>query len=160
MKIELLRADQTVAAIVDTGDPGGELAFYGPQLGAVAWREWQDPGPTAEEIRAARLAAIDVQTAAAITGGFVSTASGAPYTYDSSENDQKNISLMQTVAHSPRFESHPIYQGRIPIRAIPQGGTQKEVLYLTAGQMDLLIEDMALHIGACKMAGWAAQAEV
>lgn len=106
------------------------------------------------------LAAINAQTAAAITGGFVSSASGAPYRYDSDENDQKNITLMQTVSHSPRFADHPVYQGAIPIRAIPEGGAEKETLYLTADQMDLLVEDLALHIGQCKMAGWAAQAEV
>ena len=74
--------------------------------------------------------------------------------------DQKNLTLMQTVSHSPRFAAHPVYQGRIPIRAVPDGQAEKVTLFLTTEQMDLLIEDLALHIGSCKMAGWAAQAEV
>lgn len=118
------------------------------------------PQPDPAENRAAALAAIDASTRAAIVGGFVSSASGTPHRYDSDENDQKNLTLMQTVSHSPRFGAHPVYQGRIPIRAVPDGETEKTTLYLTTEQMDLLIEDLALHIGACKMAGWAAQAEV
>ena len=160
MRIELLDAENNVLSMVDTTDPDAELEFYGPQLGAVAWREYQAPAPTAEEIRAAALARIDAATRAAIVGGFVSSASGSPHTYDSDENDQKNLTLMQTVSHSPRFAAHPVYQGRIPIRAVPEGETEKTKLYLTTEQMDLLVEDLALHIGACKMAGWAAQAEV
>lgn len=112
------------------------------------------------QVRAAALAKIDADTRAAIIGGFVSSASGSAHTYDSDDNDQDNLKLMQAVAHSPRFAAHPVYQGRIPIRAIPAGQTEKTILYLDVDQMDLLLEDLALHIGACKMAGWAAQAEV
>lgn len=113
-----------------------------------------------EKARVATLARIDADTRAAIIGGFVSSASGSAHTYDSDDNDQDNLKLMQAVAHSPRFAAHPVYQGRIPIRAIPEGQAEKIILYLDVDQMDLLIEDLALHIGACKMAGWAAQAEV
>ena len=160
MRIELLDAENNVLSMIDTTDPAEEVAFYGPQIGAVAWREYQEPAPTAEEIRAAALAKIDANTRAAIIGGFISSASGSPHRYDSDENDQKNLTLMQTVSHSPRFAAHPVYQGRIPIRAVPEGQAEKTTLYLTTEQMDLLVEDLALHIGACKMAGWAAQAEV
>lgn len=116
--------------------------------------------PDPAQVRAAALAKIDADTRAAIIGGFVSSANGSPHTYDSDDNDQDNLKLMQAVAHSPRFAAHPVYQGRIPIRAIPAGQTEKTILYLDVDQMDLLLEDLALHIGACKMAGWAAQAEV
>jgi len=110
--------------------------------------------------KAIALAAIDANTRAAIVGGFMSSASGLPHRYDSDDNDQDNLKLMQAVAHSPRFAAHPIYQGKIPIRAVPEGEAEKVILYLDVDQMDLLLEDLALHIGACKQAGWAAQAEV
>ena len=111
-----------------------------------------------ESVRAATMLKIDAWTKAAITGGFVSSASGSSHTYDSDENDQKNITLMQTVSHSERFAASE-YQGLIPIRAIPDGETEKTILYLTTAQMDLLVEDLALHIGKCKQHGWDLQRE-
>ena len=109
-----------------------------------------------ESVRAGTMLKIDSWTKAAITGGFVSSANGALHTYDSDENDQKNITLMQTVSHSERFAASE-YQGLIPIRAIPDGATEKTILYLTTNQMDLLVEDLALHIGKCKQHGWDLQ---
>lgn len=109
-----------------------------------------------ESIRTETLNKIDAWTKAAITGGFVSSANGVPYTYDSEETDQKNITLMQTVSHSERFATSE-YQGLIPIRAIPSGASEKTILYLTTEQMDLLVEDLALHIGKSKQHGWELQ---
>lgn len=110
-----------------------------------------------ESVRAEVLDNIDKWTRTAIIGGFVSSANGSPHTYDSDDNDQDNLKLMQAVAHSERFPTHPVYQGRIPIRAVPAGKTEKTVLYLTTEQMDLLLEDLALHIGTCKLRGWELQ---
>ena len=66
---------------------------------------------------------------------------------------------MQAVAHSERFPTHPVYQGHIPIRAVPAGQSEKTVLYLTTEQMDLLLEDLALHIGTCKLRAWELQGQ-
>ena len=110
-----------------------------------------------ESVRAATMLKIDSWTKAAIIGGFVSSANGSSHTYDSDDNDQDNLKLMQAVAHSERFPTHPVYQGRIPIRAVPAGQTEKTVLYLTTEQMDLLLEDLALHIGTCKLRAWELQ---
>jgi len=110
-----------------------------------------------ESVRAEVMDKIDTWTRTAIIGGFVSSASGSPHTYDSDDNDQDNLKLMQAVAHSERFPTHPVYQGRIPIRAVPAGQTEKTVLHLTTEQMDLLLEDLALHIGTCKLRAWDLQ---
>ena len=115
--------------------------------------------PTLAETKQFVLRQISQWTRTAIVGGFSSSASGAAHTYDSTDEDQCNIKLMQTVSHSERFATS-VYQGRIPIRAIPAGATEKTVLYLTTAQMDILIEDMALHIGTCKQHGGALQGQV
>ena len=112
-----------------------------------------------ESIRGEVLDKIDRWTRTAIIGGFASSANGSQHTYDSDDNDQDNLKLMQTISHSERFPAHPVYQGRIPIRAVPAGQTEKTVLYLTTEQMDLLLEDLALHIGTCKLRGWELQGD-
>lgn len=99
-------------------------------------------------------------TAAEIIGGFWSSASGTRCKYDSDDNDQDNLKLMQSICHSEAFATDPEYQGVIPIRAVPEGATDKTVLYLTPAQMDTLIEDLARHIGACKKRGWQRESEI
>ena len=58
MKIWLLNEAAEIVAVIDTENPEAELAFYGPQLGAVAWSEWTEPAPTLDELRAAKWAEI------------------------------------------------------------------------------------------------------
>ena len=157
MRIELLDAENNVLSMIDTSDPASEVEFYGPQIGAVAWREYQAPALDLEQVRLQVLEKIDAWTRKAIVGGFDSSANGLPHRYDSENNDQDNLKLMQAVSHSVRFATHPVYQGRIPIRAIPAGQSKKTVLYLDTNQMDLLLEDLSLHIGACKVEGWRLQ---
>lgn len=53
MRIELLDIENNIVSIIDTTDPAAELEFYGPQLGAVAWREYQPPAPTLDDLKAA-----------------------------------------------------------------------------------------------------------
>lgn len=54
MRIELIDAENNVLSLIDTSDPEAELEFYGPQLGAVAWREYQAPAPTLDDLKAAK----------------------------------------------------------------------------------------------------------
>ena len=54
MRIELLDAESNVLSLIDTTDPATELEFYGPQIGAVSWREWQSPAPTIDELKLAK----------------------------------------------------------------------------------------------------------
>lgn len=49
------------------------------------------PKPTAEQIKQAQLALVGAACAAAITGGFQSSALGKVYTYPSTQNDQANL---------------------------------------------------------------------
>lgn len=51
MRIELLDAENNVLSMIDTSDPASEVEFYGPQIGAVAWREYQPPAPTLGELK-------------------------------------------------------------------------------------------------------------
>lgn len=116
--------------------------------------------PTLEELKPAKLLLLDTWTATAITSGFTSGATGTTATYDSTEADQQNIMLMLQAAQTADFATHPIYKGKIPIRAVPEGQTSKVVLQHSDAQMQQLVIDMALHIGACKQKGWQLQEAV
>lgn len=113
-----------------------------------------------EKIRAEKIQQIDTWTATAITGGFTSAATGTTATYDSAEADQQNIMLMLQAAQTADFATHPIYKGQIPIRAVPEGQTGKVILQHNAAQMQQVVIDMALHIGASKQKGWLLQEAV
>lgn len=114
---------------------------------------------SSEEARNAKLQQVDTWTATAITSGFTSATTGIVATYDSTEADQQNIMLMLQAAQNANFATHPVYKGKIPIRAVPEGQFIKVVLQHNAAQMQQLVIDMALHIGACKQTGWKLQEE-
>lgn len=116
--------------------------------------------PTLDELKAAKLLEIDTWTAQHITTGFVSTAAGAPHKYDSEKEDQQNLILMLQAALSADFATHPVYQGHIPIRAIPEGQAEKIILQHDAAQIQAVVNDMSRHIGSCKQIGWQLQAAV
>ena len=119
-----------------------------------------EQGPTLEELKKNKLADTDRWTASAITGGFTSAATGITAKYDSTEADQQNIMLMLQAAQTADFATHPIYKGKIPIRAVLEGQTSKVVLQHNAAQMQQVVIDMALHIGTCKQKGWLLQEAV
>ena len=60
-----------------------------------------------ESVRAEVMDKIDAWTRTAIIGGFVSSANGSPHTYDSDDNDQDNLKLMQAVAQLPGLPRTP-----------------------------------------------------
>lgn len=113
-----------------------------------------------EDRKLLKLTEINSWTKAKIIGGFVSTASGASVTYDSDEDTQSTMQTMYVATKSPDFANHPDYQGVIPVRGFADGSTVKTVFYLTATQVQKFMDDLALHIGKCKQAGWAKQALV
>jgi hypothetical protein len=119
-----------------------------------------NPAKNLEESKTAKLQRVDTWTATAITSGFTSAATGTTATYDSTEADQQNIMLMLQAAQTADFATHPIYKGQIPIRAVPEGQDSKVILQHNATQMQQLVIDMALHIGACKQKGWQLQEAV
>lgn len=112
------------------------------------------------EEQSAKLEQIDMWTKQAITGGFVSTAKGCEYVYDSATEDQDNFHTMYAASQSPDFETTAPYNGQIPIRAVPKGEREKIVLGHNKAEMQKLMDDMALHIGTCKQRGWELQAAV
>lgn len=116
--------------------------------------------PPLEEVQAAKLAEIDMWTADKITGGFTSSCSGEPIQYDSDEATQSTMQTMYAATKSLDFTTHPDYQGVIPVRGYADGSAIKTVFYLTAPQVQTFMDDLALHIGKCKQAGWEKQALV
>jgi hypothetical protein len=113
-----------------------------------------------EKAKAAKLLQIDTWTAQHITARFVSSAVGTPNTYDSEQVDQENIKLMHQASLSPSFDTDLVYQGQVPIRAIPERATEKVILMHNKTQLQSLIDDMARHIGSCKKQGWDLQVQV
>lgn len=110
---------------------------------------------------------INNYTAGQITGGFVSevTSGQNPGTgkFDSTTNDQNTFSMMYAASQSPDFETTQPYLGFIPIRGYMaiDGGfePEKEIFYLNAENMQRLMDNLALHIGQCKIVGWNLQAK-
>ena len=113
-----------------------------------------------ESLKSAKLQQISRCTEEAIVGGFVSAASGVQCKYDSTRDDQDNIRTMYSASLSPSFDTDIVYHGLIPIRGIPDGSDSKVVNYLNKMQMQTLIDDLARHIGACKLRGWQLQQAV
>lgn len=138
----------------------GDLTPGAREATADEIQEYLNPVKSLDATRNAKLQQIDTWTATAITSGFTSAATGITATYDSTEADQQNIMLMLQAAQTADFATHPIYKGQIPIRAVPKGQTSKVVLQHSAAQMQQLVIDMALHIGACKQKGWQLQEAV
>lgn len=109
-----------------------------------------------EDLKTSKLFEISNWTKDAIVSGFYSNASGENALFDSDETDQQNIQIMLAASKSPDFETSE-YQGVIPIRGIPNGEVAKKIYYLNAAAMQQLSDDLARHIGSCKLRGWALQ---
>lgn len=123
------------------------------------------PLPTLEELKAAKLAEVDAWTAAKITGGFVSSATGEAVTYDSDKDTQLTVaSDLNTINLAPEIFNEKFPDG-YPMRGYPAGTNtsdknNKVIYHLTKEQLLQWNVDIGLHRGACKQAGWDKQAEV
>lgn len=113
---------------------------------------------TLEETKAAKLAEIDAWTAAKITGGFVSSATGAPITYDSDKDTQLTMQGIALNVNTELFAEK--YPDGCPVRGYPAGSETKQIYMLTPAQVMQWQADLSIHIGTCKQNGWAKQAEV
>lgn len=113
------------------------------------------------------LSQINNYTAEQITSGFVSEVTSGQNPgvakFDSTTNDQNTFSMMYAASQSPDFETTQPYLGYIPVRGYRaiDGGfePEKEVFYLNAENMQRLMDNLALHIGQCKIVGWGLQAK-
>ena len=105
-----------------------------------------------------KLKEIDEWTANRITGGFVSEASGEKVTYDSDLETQITMQGIALNVSTPLFAEK--YPNGCPVRGVAEGAEGKLVYWLTPEQVMQWLADLSLHIGTCKQAGWAKQAEV
>lgn len=116
------------------------------------------PEPTLDELKADKLAKIDNWTAAKITGGFVSNASGEAVTYDSDKDTQLTMQGIALNVNTELFVEK--YPTGCPVRGYAQGAEEKTIYMLSAEQVMNWCADLSMHIGTCKQNGWAKQAEV
>lgn len=120
------------------------------------------PAPTDAELlpaaKRAKLAAISQWTAANITGGFISSASGEPVRYDSDVDTQLTMQGIALNVGTPLFAEK--YPDGCPVRGVAEGKDSKAVYLLNPQQVMQWMADLSMHIGSCKQAGWAKQAEV
>lgn len=123
---------------------------------------YHKPAPTDAELLAAakqaKLAEISQWTAANITGGFVSNASGEPVRYDSDVETQITMQGIALNVNSEQFAEK--YSIGCPVRGYKDGEKEKTIQYLSASQVLQWMADLSIHIGDCKQAGWKKQSEV
>lgn len=96
----------------------------------------------------------------AYINGYASSAGGEKAIFDSTPNDQTTLLSMNASAQSPNFENDPDYQGKIPMRGIPEGQTNKKTYHMNAEQMQQLVDDWNRHVGAVKAKLWTVQAQI
>lgn len=116
------------------------------------------PEQTLDELKADKLAEIDAWTAAKITGGFVSNASGEAVTYDSDKDTQLTMQGIALNVNTELFAEK--YPDGCPVRGYPAGSETKQIYMLTSAQVMQWQADLSIHIGTCKQNGWTKQAEV
>lgn len=134
----------------------------GEYLIADAGSVYPKPAPTDAELlpaaKQAKLAEVNQWTAANITGGFVSRASGEPVRYDSDVDTQLTMQGIALNVGTPLFMEK--YPDGCPVRGVAEGKDSKAVYLLNPQQVMQWMADLSMHIGSCKQAGWAKQAEV
>ena len=111
-----------------------------------------------EYARRRKLSEVDQWTANKIVGGFISSASGQAVHYDSDKDTQLTMQGIALNVNTPLFEQE--YPKGCPVRGYLAKDTDKTIFWLTAEQVLRWMADLSMHIGRCKQAGWAKQAEV
>lgn len=138
------------------GNAGGEYLIADD--GSV----YPKPAPTDAELlpaaKQAKLAEVSQWTAANITGGFVSSASGEPVRYDSDVDTQLTMHGIALNVGTPLFAEK--YPDGCPVRGVAEGKDSKAVYLLNPQQVMQWMADLSMHIGSCKQTGWQKQAEV
>lgn len=114
--------------------------------------------PTFDELKAAKMAEVDVWTESKITGGFISQCTGSPVRYDSDKDTQLTMQGIALNVSTERFANE--YPLGCPVRGYKEGETEKTIQYLNAAQVYTWCADLSSHIGACKQQGWTKQAQV
>lgn len=145
-------------------EPLAEKEGYKVKWNGTGWEYEQEeqpepePEPTFGELQQQKLREVDAWTASKITGGFVSSASGEPVTYDSDKDTQLTMQGIALNVNTELFAEK--YPTGCPVRGYAQGAEEKTIYMLSAEQVMNWCADLSMHIGTCKQAGWAKQAEV
>jgi hypothetical protein len=145
-------------------EPLAEKEGYKVKWNGTGWEYEQEerpepePEPTFAELQQQKLREVDAWTASKITGGFVSSASGEPVTYDSDKDTQLTMQGIALNVNTELFAEK--YPTGCPVRGYAQGAEEKTIYMLSAEQVMNWCADLSMHIGTCKQAGWAKQAEV
>lgn len=116
-----------------------------------------EPDPTFEELQQQKIREIDAWTRGKITGGFQTDASGEMVTYDSDVDTQITMSRIRANCESERFAE--LYPNGAPVRGYSQGSKEKNIYMLNAQQIIKWDQDLGVHIGTWKQAGWAKKAQ-
>lgn len=145
-------------------EPLAEKEGYKVKWNGTGWEYEQEerpepePEPTFAELQQQKLREVDAWTANKITGGFVSSASGEPATYDSDKDTQLTMQGIALNVNTELFAEK--YPDGCPVRGYPAGSETKQIYMLTPAQVMQWQADLSIHIGTCKQNGWAKQAEV
>ena len=120
--------------------------------------EWElRPNPTLDELKAAKLAEVKTWTENQIVGGFTSECTGATVKFDSDKETQLTMQGIALNVNTELFATN--YPSGCPCRGYAEGSNIKTVYMLNPEQVLRWCADLSMHIGNCKIAGWAKQAE-
>lgn len=120
--------------------------------------EWElRPNPTLDELKAAKLAEVKTWTENQIVGGFTSECTGATVKFDSDKETQLTMQGIALNVNTELFTTN--YPSGCPCRGYAEGSNIKTVYMLNPEQVLRWCADLSMHIGNCKIAGWAKQAE-
>ncbi len=145
-------------------EPPAKKEGYKIKWNGTAWeyeeeeKEKPQPEPTFEELKEQKLMEVNAWTANKITGGFVSSVTGAPVTYDSDKDTQLTMQGIALNVNTELFAEK--YPTGCPVRGYAEGAETKSIYMLNPQQVMNWCADLSMHIGTCKQAGWAKQAEV
>ena len=135
------------------GDQGIEVKDLGalPEGSSLA-----EPEETLEELKTKKLRKLSSLTAAKITGGFTSSATGQEVKYDSDMDTQVTMQGIEVNAE----QIDTVYPTGVPVRGYVGDSDAKTIQYVSGEQVKQWLADLSMHIGTCKQWGWEKQAEI
>lgn len=114
--------------------------------------------PTLDELKSRKRIELDEITGKKITGGFYMQVNDINTKFDS---DIETQITMQGIAINANTEDFKIkYPNGAPVRGIPEGKNEKEILMLDGPTIIKFCANLSEHIGQCKQRGWELQQAV
>lgn len=161
---------QEATDYVNSIDGNYYLEDYMPdEQGRIMLIVRQLPAPSLEELKTAKLAAVDQWTASKITGGFVSTCyNGENILYDTDTETQLTMTKARANCEGERFKA--VFPNGMGVRGYKQTGTDADGTLVFANTKTVYNflpehiiawdEDFSLHLAKCKYEGWVMQDKV